>query len=168
MQVCTNVLSSELLEHCQKEIIKLSAEQVWGSSHLRWNENIKDGIVGSCLQSYVPEKTHEMLVHDLHDEYFSNKSEYLIQYYIWQPNSGISFHNDSYDGRIGATIYLNETWNQNHGGLFLWYDDHPIVMRAISPQQNMMIISDAEQKHAVTQISPLCDEPRYTIQMWIT
>ena len=165
MKIYGNILSQDLLDHCVNEILEMSGQLVWGSSSLRWDDDIKEGITGSCLQCYVPGETQEKLIAEL-SEHFLDATEYKIQYYIWQKNSGIAHHNDNHH-IVGATIYLNENWNKNHGGLFVWYDEDDVVMRALCPTQNMIVINDEHQRHFVTQISPLCDEPRYTIQLWI-
>ncbi len=165
MKIYRNVLNEDLLEHCIQELIMLSKERTWASSSLRWGRDILEGISGSTLITYVTSVTKERIIKCI-SKYYPDNTEYVIQYYIWQHNSGIASHNDEcYES--GATIYLND-WDVNYGGMFVWNDDDTDIMKAIAPQKNMMVLNDEHQTHSVTSISPLSKEFRITIQIWTT
>ncbi len=163
MKIHRNVLSEELLEHCIQELVELSKERIWGSSSIIWSRDLLEGVSGSTLITSVTPVTKERIIECI-SKYYPDDIEYIIQYYIWQHNSGISCHSDEcYDS--GATIYLND-WNMNFGGLFVWKDNNTDVMKAIVPQKNMMVLNDEKQHHIVTSISPLSKGFRLTIQIW--
>lgn len=165
MKIYHNALSEELLQDCWNEVGKLSKESVWASSCLGWEKNLMIGLSGSTLHTLVPQYNRDRIIESI-SKYYPDDTEYsFIQYYIWQPNSGISRHNDeSYN--TGSTIYLNERWDKNMGGLFVWEEDDNEIMKTIAPKRNMMIINDKSEYHFVTSISPFCKEYRVTIQIW--
>ena len=163
MKIHRNVLSEELLEHCIQELVTLSQERVWGSSTIIWSQDLLEGVSGSTLITSVNPVTKERIIKCI-SEYYPDNTEYIIQYYIWQHNSGIACHSDEcYES--GATIYLND-WNMNFGGLFVWKDDNSDIMKAIVPQKNMMVLNDEKQNHIVTSVSSLSKGYRLTIQIW--
>ena len=88
----------------------------------------------------------------------------LCQYYIWQPQSGISWHNDYESNRLfGATLYLNEQWHPDNGGWFIWKDDNGY--HTILPKQKVLVVNDNYEYHCVT---PVALGFRCTIQIWGT
>lgn len=90
-----------------------------------------------------------------------NKSRIMI--YFWTPGSHISWHNDGVH-KGGLTIYINDYWNRNDGGLFLYEDNNEI--KGIIPEKNLAIEQVGGVPHAVTCLtknSPI----RVTIQIFI-
>ena len=97
--------------------------------------------------------------------------KYILQYYVWQQHSGIAVHDDS-DKVFGATIYLNDTWQLENGGIFLYKEkEKPASAHewsALIPNNNTMVVNDNQEKHMVTSVSPYSTDLRYTIQIWGT
>ena len=104
MQIYHNVLSQELIQDCWKEVEYLSKQKVWSSSSTTWGEGTMQGVTGSTLITKVPTTTENKIIECI-SKYYPNDTEYIIQYFIWQNNSGIAFHSDG-NYRSGATIYL--------------------------------------------------------------
>ena len=165
MKIYHEVLPDNLLEECCLELTDLMNERCWGSSTLRWNPQLKKGIVGDSIHTYVPEDTKEKIIRSI-SKYFPEGSNYDMQYYVWLQNAGIANHDDGAH-KYGVTIYLNFTWDKNHGGIFLWDDGDPVIMKAVVPKRNMMVINDSNQRHMVTPVSALAEHPRFSIQIWV-
>ena len=165
MKIYHEVLPKPLLQECIDEVLKLMWERCWGSSMIRWDPVLKKGITGDSIHTYIPDETKTKIVESV-KEYFPPGSKYDMQYFIWLPNSGIAQHDDTAH-EYGATIYLNRTWDKNMGGFFLWDDGDPVIMKAVSPKSNMMVVNDSNQMHMVTPVSPLAPNPRCTIQIWV-
>jgi len=70
-----------------------------------------------------------------------------IMFFYWTPGSHIPWHNDK-DHNGGITIYLNETWNNNHGGIFLFEDGNNNI-RGIFPKKNRAIEQFGNIYHTV-------------------
>jgi Rps23 Pro-64 3,4-dihydroxylase Tpa1-like proline 4-hydroxylase len=165
MQIHHKVFPEDLLKECSSELDKLMKERCWGSSTLRWHPNLKKGIIGDSIHTYVSEETKNKIIKSV-SKYFPAGSKYHMQYYVWLQNAGISSHNDGQHG-YGATIYLNHIWDKNHGGIFIWDDGDPLIMKAIVPKRNMMVINDSHEEHMVTPVSALTEYPRCSIQIWV-
>ena len=104
------------------------------------------------------------IINEIQD-YFVETMKLSLQYCIWQVNSGINLHNDHLHD-VGATIYLNETWDASNGGIFLWKDNDSDIYKGLVPKQNTMIINNQNQQHLVTSINHYPNKFRYTIQIW--
>lgn len=78
-------------------------------------------------------------------------SECFINFYKWLPGSYIPFHSDGAYG-ISSTIYLNEHWDKNYGGLFLYEKSNEI--KVFTPKYNWAVISDNQLPHSTSIISP--------------
>lgn len=89
-----------------------------------------------------------------------------IYIYLWTNMSRIEWHNDSHakSSRCGAvTIYLNQNWELEWGGDFLYKDTDNNVQR-ISPSFNKgVFITDIE--HRTTPV--IGKKIRKTLQIWI-
>ena len=63
-------------------------------------------------------------------------------------------------------MYLNEEWHVNFGGLFVWQPKDEDTMRAIIPEENMLVINDNAETHMVTPVSMEATQYRVTLQIW--
>mgnify|MGYP001223210742 FL=1 len=165
MRVIDNVLSDSLISRCRGEVdIKISQnEMCWASSTLLWSQKIQEGITGSCLASLTSEEINESIIEEILPHVPNDVKQISTRYYMWQPNSGISIHNDG-DYRFGATIYLNPEWHPNCGGWFIWRDKNINEWKVILPTENTMVINIDKEEHLVTPVAP--DKFRITVQIW--
>lgn len=164
MKIVKNVLTDDLLKKTTQEILVLQKEKVWVTNIQKWQHNLTRGMNGSCLQCDVPTKTANDITNKIKD-YFVDNIELSLQYCIWQVNSGINLHNDHLHD-VGATIYLNETWDVSNGGIFLWKEQYSDLYKGLVPTQNTMILNDKNEEHLVTSINHYPKKFRYTIQIW--
>ena len=83
-------------------------------------------------------------------------------FYYWSSGSFINFHDDS-GYKASATIYLNDKWDKNWGGFFMWQEGKDF--KAILPAKNRCVFNEWES-HAVT---PTINRPekfvRRTLQL---
>jgi hypothetical protein len=87
-----------------------------------------------------------------------------ICFTYFTPSSHIPWHDDyKYNG--GLTIYLNEYWNNNNGGLFMFEDKKNNEIRAIFPKRNRAIEQIGGVRHSVCPTTKKSDI-RKTIQMF--
>ena len=162
MKIVHDVLSVKLFKSIEREFDKGTNISNWSSSHLVWEPNLLDGIIGTCLFRELPEDLSQLVIKEIepHTPPFKKIS---IIYQVWLPTSGISVHND-YNHYWAATIYLNNKWPLNSGGWFLWQDnDH---WKAVPPTRNMMVLNDKKQNHCVTPVAHSVTEPRISLQIW--
>jgi len=85
-----------------------------------------------------------------------------IQFYYWTQGSHIPWHTDiDYNG--GITIYLNKSWDENWGGIFLYKDGESIS--GLYPKPNLSIKLCGGIPHSVTPTSKNSDV-RFTLQIF--
>lgn len=165
MKYYEDVLSKQLLDRIQFDIRKQVSKYVW-SSNIPWQKELKFGVSGICIQSRIGKELHNDILKEI-KHLVPDAVDYSLMYNIWPPNSGIALHDD--DNKIfGATIYLNEEWSVNDGGIFLYKnsENKESEWNAIVPRKNTMVINDENEIHLVTQVSPLSEDMRITIQVW--
>jgi hypothetical protein len=180
MNIFKNAIDEQFSRYCLDYIKKIENCPVWTSSTLHWPEGIKNGITGSCVTTIAED--------DLKNEVLTRISKYLpenangitVMLCIWQQYSGLSTHTDS-GYNFASTIYLNDSWNIDWGGIFLYYDKdvdwnsfctYESIMKdsenwkVIIPECGTMVLNTDEKMHLVTPMSPLSPNFRYTIQIW--
>jgi hypothetical protein len=136
----------------------------------RWGAGLESG-------SYAP-----VLILPLEDykEYFLEKYKSVhpdfadhrnltVFMHIWLPGSQINFHHDDSSDRgnprLSSTIYINERWNWNWGGLFL-YDDPDSGQGWVYPHSNSMVWFRPPIYHATSMITMDAEFPRLSIQLF--
>ncbi len=87
-----------------------------------------------------------------------------IMCYYWAVNSHICWHNDG-DRKGAITVYLNQTWDANHGGLFM-YQTPENEIKALVPTRNRAIIQLGGVMHAVSCTTNR-SQLRKTLQIFI-
>ena len=164
MKLYKNVLTQNTLALITKELndfIKHSDN--WTCSNFIWMNDIKVNISGTTMLSFVGKELTQFILEDLKN-ILPPISNPKLQYYVWTPNSGISCHDDGMY-KFGATIYLNQSWNINDGGIFMYQHDGD-DWRAHIPTLNTMVVNDTNALHLVTPVSPFAKHNRYTIQIF--
>ena len=82
-------------------------------------------------------------------------------WYGYMRGSYIPWHDDG-SSAFGATIYLNEFWDEDWGGYFAYKEDN---IRCIKPEFNKMVVIKTPVRHTVfntTSVAPI----RETIQIF--
>jgi len=154
-------ITNDLYQKCQKELDKKISKDCWQSSSVNWDAGTRQGVVGSCIFTPVSNKIRKLLEKEL-KSLLPKYKELICKYYIWQPMSGIAWHDDKAHNRsFGATLYLNEEWHPNNGGWFIWEDDDGY--HTILPKKKLLVLNDNSQHHCVTPVSM---DFRCTIQIW--
>ena len=164
MQIYENALTETTLSIVHRELTNfMETPEKWTPSNFNWDNNIRINVSGTTLVTFVSNGVTELILEDLEDIIppMTNKK---IQYFVWTPNSGISIHDDGHV-KFGATIYLNQTWDINDGGLFV-YQHEPNDWRVHVPTFNTCTINDTCSLHMVTPVSPFARHNRYTIQIF--
>jgi hypothetical protein len=95
------------------------------------------------------------------------KTEYSITdvvVHIFPKLAYIPWHSDgTYESAL--TIYLNEDWKENWGGIFLYKKDNEIT--GIIPQKNLGILLEGGTDHCVTTTN-INAEDRISLQFFLT
>lgn len=165
MEIFIDVLSEKLLLEVKQYLQSILHKEVWSSSLLAWDKNVHVGLKGSCITSTLPKNLHKKLEKEV-KSILPKYKRLTSQYNVWNYLSGVSLHNDA-KAKFGSTIYLNDHWDLNYGGLFLWSDSNENkIKKVICPEKNMMILNSNQEYHMVTPINFDIPEPRCSIQLW--
>ena len=160
IKVIENFLPEDLYNKCNETSINLLKHGKNFRTNQMWDYNVR------CDSSTV-------LVNEIFDQEFKNNISNIVKdkferetksimFYYWMPCSHIPWHNDvGHSG--GITIYLNEKWNNDHGGIFLFDDGKEI--HGIYPNKNRAIEQYGQVYHSVCPTS-INSDIRRTIQMF--
>jgi len=162
MKIIPNLLDKKTLKLIKKDFENKSKIACWGVSKFTWDENIKEFSIGQINQCLIDDDICSRIESCL-KPYVKKYKKIVIQHFIWHPLSNISLHNDN-AYLFGATVYLNENWDINWGGLFVYKETDSY--KVIEPEYNTCVINDEQADHLVTTISPNIQYPRRTIQIW--
>ena len=159
------VLTDKLLQDIRMDVSETHNEEAWKGS-FAWPSELTKGYFSNCLSRTIVGEMKERILKEI-QLFLPECKVYYLQYYIWQQLSGIAVHDD-HDKVFGATIYLNDTWQPENGGIFLYKDKEKPgpEWTALLPEHNTMVINDNKEKHMVTSVSPYTTDLRYTIQIW--
>ena len=164
MKIYNNVLTDETIQKLWAETNQTKGEDVWRISTLSWIQDIQRGILASAGCKVVSPEIAESIESQV--KHLLPPYEKLYQQiYVWPRGSGISAHNDG-DKKFGATIYLNNHWELDFGGLFVWQDKESEELKVRMPEFNSMVVNDTEELHLVTPVAFNCYAIRHTVQIW--
>jgi Rps23 Pro-64 3,4-dihydroxylase Tpa1-like proline 4-hydroxylase len=150
-----------VLHHSDENVPNVTVSTMVWDSYLQKNSapiiryvlNRNDDVVFQSLkkeiESKIPYFIHSIIIH------FAPKLSY------------IPWHNDSHVN-AALTIYLNEKWNPNWGGYFLYKIDDEI--KAIKPEFNLAVLQQGGETglpHCVTTTNIDADM-RISLQMFLT
>jgi len=128
--------------------------------YLLKNESVKIILNTLIKKNYVSKEILNDM--DCMLRYHVNKTPYGAKWHL----DGLYETNNSLD-YVGITIFLNDTWNPNHGGLFVYKNNKDDTQGMfVEPIGNRIIINPNDLTHAVTQISDP-NVVRYSLQMFI-
>lgn len=142
--------------------------RVW--TNQAWQENIvKDSAVVVCialpeillyeLQAILEEKG--IFDKNMHKPINISKSAMV---YVWSKNSYIPMHDDDIYSKA-ITVYLNENWSYNDGGMFNWYDPNSKEWKNIEPSFNKAVVNDSGYSHGITPVKS--SHSRITLQVFL-
>lgn len=160
-----NFLDQEFITKLKNNLYSKVGEQVWMSS-LAWHESIRKSsslVVIKVLDkdkyiyNYIKKKYQ-----NLFPKFKNKKLKLKINYYVWPKLSYIPFHKDV-GHFVASTIYLNENWNEDYGGLFLYKENNEI--KAVAPKYNLAVVNFANISHG-TSLTTMDAPYRETIQIF--
>ena len=165
IKIYENFLEEDFILELKKNVYGKVGEENWFSS-LAWHESIRKSsslVVIKVLDkdkyiyNYIKKKYQ-----NLFPEFKNKKLKLKINYYVWPKLSYIPFHKDT-GHLIASTIYLNENWNEDYGGLFLYKEKNEI--KAVAPKYNLALVNFANISHG-TSLTTLDAPYRETIQIF--
>jgi len=160
-----NFLNEKLFIEClDYSNISFDSNKDFHSNKDLWNKNI----VEDSENIYIKEidKTNDLYIkiNEIVKNKMNIESIKCLWFYWYMPCSHIPWHNDGHKNG-GITIYLNNYWNKNNGGLFLYENEITNQINAIVPKKNMAIQQIGGVLHSVCPTTK-SSEIRKTIQIF--
>lgn len=164
-----NFLEPDMLESLRKKFQQAAGQPAFEVNYMgRWGAGLEKGNYAPVLILHLNEY-RDYFKHKFRnlDPQFADYPNLICYMHVWLPGSQINWHNDSSEAhtRISATIYINEHWERNWGGLFL-YDDPRIGKGWIFPEPNSCVWFCPPVWHATSMVSSAADHPRLSVQLF--
>jgi hypothetical protein len=164
-----NFLEPDILQELRKKFTDSWGQAVfevnyWG----RWGTGLEQGSYSPVLILHIDEyQDYFRKKFSAVDSVFDEYPRMTCYMHVWLPGTQINWHHDSNveNTRLSASVYINETWNRNWGGLFL-YDDDREGQGWIYPEPNSCVWFRPPVWHGTTMITNAATTPRLSIQLF--
>jgi Rps23 Pro-64 3,4-dihydroxylase Tpa1-like proline 4-hydroxylase len=113
-----------------------------------YNDLLKNSILNQLLKNNVIKHT-----------------DYSVMNFVWTKLSYIPWHDDP-AASSAITVYLNEKWHRDWGGIYLFSENEGEQIRGYIPKFNSAVKSESRVMHATTIISSDAETPRITVQLF--
>ena len=170
----TNVLNDDLIKKNFQYLNLALKKDVWGSN-IAWQQFLMSNssiiLTHQIIDKLLYKKIKNSIEVTLDIDFEKEELNFFPFIYVWSGGSYITWHSDN-NYPYNGTIYLNEEWDSNDGGVFLYKDNQTKEIKGIEPTYNSMIVNSATETdphnfHCVTCIVPGTIKKRVTIQ-WRT
>jgi hypothetical protein len=154
-------LSNDLFDEVQmfaENTIK-SPEPYPGRTNLCWQDEIRNQSTPVIIRDIIEDTPIYNKLKSEIDTKTGFKVERLMLYF-WTKLSYIPWHNDAH-ANSALTIYLNDYWDQDWGGYFMFKLNNEI--KAIKPDRNLGVIQTGNVSHSVSTVN-LDADLRITVQ----
>lgn len=165
MEIHKNILEPEFA----KQLFKDSHEKFLGSNfcwstNYNWQASLVNASHPVLTRPYDVETANKILDVLIEKGVVTHRN-FAVMNYVWTKLSYITWHNDDkYDQSV--TIYLNDFWDWNWGGIFLYKEDNGQEVKGFIPEFNSAVANTKNYSHSVTPIHLDCQMPRITIQIF--
>jgi Rps23 Pro-64 3,4-dihydroxylase Tpa1-like proline 4-hydroxylase len=85
--------------------------------------------------------------------------------YVWSKGAWINWHDDGLS-KAAITVYLNQNWDPNDGGFFMYIDEKTKERKVIDPTYNTLVYGDSHELHGTTPVTS-SSEVRITLQGFV-
>jgi hypothetical protein len=141
---------------------------VW--TNQAWHETIvKDSSVVTCIR--VPDEFLQEIQDVLESKNLFDRGVNMpltqsksAMVYVWSRDSYIPVHSDAIYSKA-VTVYLNDSWEYNDGGMFNWFDPEESEWKNVEPTFNKAVVNDSGYLHGITPVKS--SKNRITLQVFI-
>jgi hypothetical protein len=166
-----NFLDQDMLLALRKKFEDAHGQGVFEINHMgRWGKGLEVGSYSPVLVLKLDEYADYFINrYKTVDPIFADFNNVVCFMHVWLPGSQINWHHDSDDSynRLSSTIYINEAWNWNWGGFFI-YDDQHLGQGWVYPHPNHMVWFQPPVWHSTSMVTLAAEFPRLSIQLFFT
>ena len=163
IEIFENFLELDFIKTLKNKVHNEITNSVW-RSNIAWAEGIKKSSAPILINVLDNDKYIYDYFRNKYDNMFTElkDKEIVINYFLFPRLSYIPFHNDN-SHVFASTIYLNEYWHEDYGGLFLYKEKNE--MKAIVPKFNLALTNPSNISHG-TSLTTIDAPYRETIQIF--
>ncbi len=164
VKIYKKFLDQDLIDDVINYVKENRDNHIWRVNQLSWDDSILGK--GKEVSILNLEKFKDRFSKIYKDKKILNNNLEIagVFFYIWSRGSYIPFHNDG-SHAAASSIYLNDVWDADDGGLFLWRDEQN-NLNVVEPEYNKMVFNLNKTFHGVTMITPFSAQLRYSIQIF--
>lgn len=127
-----------------------------------WPASLREGRVSARIHTF-DDQASAVILGFLKMQHMLSAERAYVMLHAWPAHSSIPWHNDGgHDG--AATVYLNERWEPEWGGHFLYRLAEDGEQVTVVPQFNRGVRNEAKVLHRTTPVTKLAPEPRFSLQ----
>lgn len=164
LNVITNFFNEPLFVQAQKysEELLTKRDPLFFTSHYNWHPDVVHESPPVLVHTLnYKSSLYERIVSEIDVKYNKRISLGNILFYFWSVGCYIPWHTD---GSAAFTIYLNDRWSINDGGLFVCNSKDKL--EAFVPQRNAAVYHSGGVGHMTTPVNSR-GKMRRTIQIWL-
>lgn len=153
----------ELVDSVNQKIISGGDSPIFSTNIYTWQKELINS--STPILRYYLNDIDKNITSKLKKE-IENKIPFYVDgmmVHLFTKLSYIPWHDD-YGHKAAMTIYLNNTWDDNWGGYFMY--KHNDEIRAIKPSRNLAVIQDGGIPHCVTTTN-IDSDIRMTLQIFL-
>jgi hypothetical protein len=143
---------------------RLGDSREFSRSNFHWDPAIRRASAPVLVRDYDPALA-ALIIAGLRKRGVIEHDRYSVMNYAWTRLSYIPWHDDGHRDQA-ITIYLNDVWELDWGGLFL-YKDEAGDIRAMPPRFNAGLKNNRNVAHSTTPVSLDAPGPSFTIQLFL-
>jgi Rps23 Pro-64 3,4-dihydroxylase Tpa1-like proline 4-hydroxylase len=142
---------------------KLAQGDEFSRSSYQWADNVVRASQPVLIRHYDPGLS-AIILDQLIKRGIVSTRDFRVMNYAWSRLSYIPWHNDKTHD-VGISVYLNDVWDPDWGGLFLYRDETGNI-RGHAPKFNTGVKNAGHVQHATTMVAPDAASPRLTLQLF--
>lgn len=139
--------------------------QGFQASSARWDPRVVEDSKPVQIQD-LPHYPGAMLVELLRQHHLLGPGRAHAMLYAWEHGSYIPWHDDGHHAGGAVTVYLNDRWDPEWGGHFLYKTIEGTVAPAVVPRFNRGVCNGSALPHCTTLVEATAPEPRFTLQVF--
>ena len=148
-------LCTFLLDNARSSLAKTSE---FTRSNFHWSEGIRKSSAAVLVRD-MEAPLSSLVLEKLAERGIIKHQNYQVMNYAWTRLSYIPWHEDAHV-QDAVTIYLNDKWDLDWGGLFLYQDGKGRIL-GYAPAFNCGLRNQANVAHSTTPVTLDAPEPRF-------
>lgn len=137
----------------------------FNASSARWDKRVVEDSTPVMIQD-LPADPGTSIIDFLRGRGMLQPGAAHAMFYAWEHGGYIPWHDDGHHAGGAVTVYLNDRWQPEWGGHFLYRTPDGAVAPPVVPRFNRGLRNGSALPHCTTRVEPAAPEPRFTLQVF--